>query len=101
MGLFAKKTTVGIDLGHHTIKAMQLEGTADAWKVPKLTVVPTPPEAMKDVVIVDPSLMGLVLKQMLRDHHISATAASVAAAGGSVIVRPGRVPKKAGGGFRQ
>jgi type IV pilus assembly protein PilM len=93
MGLFAKKTTVGIDFGHHSIKAMQLERTADAWKVVKIASMPTPDEAMKDGVIVDPSLMGLVLKQLLKDSHISATAAHVAVAGGSVIVRPVRIPK--------
>lgn len=101
MGLFAKKTTVGIDFGHHSIKAMQLERTADAWKVTKLASVPTPAEAMKDGVVVDPSLMGLVLKQMLKDNHISATSAHVAVAGGSVIVRPVRIPKMAEGALRK
>jgi type IV pilus assembly protein PilM len=101
MGLFAKKTTVGIDFGHHSIKAMQLERTAEAWKIVKLASVPTPAEAMKDGVVVDPSLMGLVLKQMLKDNHISATSASVAVAGGSVIVRPVRIPKMAEGALRK
>src|SRR3954468_7233852 len=95
MGLFAKKSTVGIDFGHHTIKAMQLEKAADGWKVVKYACAPTPREAMKEGVIVDASLMGLVLKQMLKEHHISATTAHIAVAGGSVIVRPVRIPKMA------
>jgi type IV pilus assembly protein PilM len=95
MGIFAKKSMVGIDFGHHTIKAMQLEKAAEGWKVTKVAAVPTPAEAMKDGVVVDASLMGLVLKQMLKDHHISATSAHIAVSGGSVIVRPVRVPKMA------
>lgn len=93
MGLFAKKTTVGIDFGHHTIKAMQLEKVADSYQITRLAVAPTPREAIKDGVIVDTSLMSLVLKQLLRDFHITATAAHIAVAGGSVVVRPVRIPK--------
>ncbi|MFI5384910.1 MAG: type IV pilus assembly protein PilM [Fimbriimonadales bacterium] len=92
MGLFANKTTVGLDFGHHTIKAIQLDKTAEGWKVTKTATVPTPREAMKDGVIVDSSLMTLVLKQLLKEHHISATTAHIAVAGGSVVVRPVRIP---------
>lgn len=93
MGLFAKKSAVGIDFGHHTIKAMQLERTADGWKVSKIATAATPREAMKDGVIIDASLMGLVLRQLLKDNHISATSAHVGVSGGSVVVRPVRIPK--------
>jgi type IV pilus assembly protein PilM len=92
MGLFATKSTVGLDFGHHSIKAMQLEKTADGWKVTKIATVPTPPEAMKDGVIVDAALMSTVLKHLLKDNHISATTAHIAVAGGSVVVRPVRIP---------
>src|SRR5579862_5509739 len=92
MGLFAKKSTVGIDFGHYSIKAMQLERSSDGWKVITVATAPTPPEAMKDGVIVDASLMTLVLKQLLKEHHISATTAHIAVAGGSVVVRPVKIP---------
>jgi type IV pilus assembly protein PilM len=95
MGLFAKKSMVGIDFGHHAIKAMQLEKSADGWNITKVATTATPHEAMKDGIIVDASLMGLVLKQMLKEHHISATSAHIAVSGGSVIVRPVRVAKMA------
>src|SRR5205809_1017172 len=95
MGLFAKKTTVGLDFGHHTIKAMQLEKTAEGWKVARYAAMPTPREAMKDGVIVDASLMSLALKQLLKENHFNATGAHIAVAGGSVVVRPVRVPQMA------
>ena len=93
MGFFAKQTTVGIDFGHHSIKALQLEKASDGWKVTKLATTLTPREAMKDGVIVDASLMGLVLKQLLKENHISATTAHIAVAGGSVVVRQVRMAK--------
>ena len=101
MGLFAKKSTVGVDFGHHTIKAIQLDKTADGWKVTKIATAPTPREAIKDGVITDPSLMGLVLRQMLKEHHISATSAHIAVSGGSVVVRPVHIPKMAEAALRK
>lgn len=101
MGLFAKKSSVGIDFGHHTIKAMQVEKTGDTWKIVKSASIATPGEAMKDGVIVDASLMILVLKQLLKENHINATSAHIAVAGGSVIVRPVRIPKMAEAALRK
>lgn len=95
MGLFSKKTNVGVDIGHHSIKVMQLEKSGDSYKVSKFATAPTPKEAIRDGVVVDPALMGLVLKQLLKESHISATSALIAVAGGSVIVRPVRIPKMA------
>ncbi|HTQ11314.1 MAG TPA: type IV pilus assembly protein PilM [Fimbriimonadaceae bacterium] len=101
MGLFAKKSTVGLDFGHHSIKAMQLEKTAEGWKVIKIASAPTPREAMKDGVIVDASLMSLVLKQLLRENHIGATTAHIAVSGGSVVVRPVKIPLMAEAALRK
>ncbi|HVT11799.1 MAG TPA: type IV pilus assembly protein PilM [Fimbriimonadaceae bacterium] len=101
MGLFAKKSAVGIDFGHHAIKVMQLERTASGWKVSKVAAAPTPREAMKDGVIIDASLMGLVLKQLLKDNHLNVTTAHIGVAGGSVVVRPIRVPKMAEAALRK
>jgi type IV pilus assembly protein PilM len=101
MGLFAKQSTVGIDFGHHSIKVMQLEKVSDGWKVVKLASAPTPREAMKDGVIVDTSLMGLVLKQLLKEQHISATSAHIAVSGGSVVVRQVRMAKMAEAALRK
>lgn len=95
MGFFTNKTSVGIDLGHHEIKLMQVEPAGEAWKVTKFVSFPTPAETIKDGVVVDASLLSLVIKQAIRDHHISATVAHIAVAGGSIVVRPVRMPKMA------
>ncbi len=93
MGLFSKQSCIGIDLGHHSIKVMQLDRSGDSWKVVKTASTLTPHEALKDGVVVEPSLLGLVLKQLLKENHFTASNAAIAVAGGSVIVRPVRMPK--------
>lgn len=95
MGLFSKKSVVGLDLGHHTMKAVQLERQGAAWKVTRTASAPTPPDAIKDGVVIDPQSVTDAIKQMLRDGHIGATAANVAIAGASVFVRTVKMPKMA------
>jgi type IV pilus assembly protein PilM len=93
MSLFAKKSYVGLDLGHHTLKAVQVEKTPAGWKVVRTVTATTPPEAIKDGVVVDAHTLGDAIRQMLRAGEINATAAHIAAAGGSVFVRPVPFPK--------
>lgn len=93
MGLFSKKSYVGIDLGHHTIKAVQIEKSGGGWKVVRSGNMPTPPDCIKDGVVVDQESAGAAIKQLLRESHIHATTANIAVAGGSVVVRAVRIPK--------
>jgi type IV pilus assembly protein PilM len=93
MSLFAKKSYVGLDLGHHAIKAVQLERSGSGFKVVRYAVVPTPQDALKDGVVIDPAVMGEAIKEALKEAHITATSALIAAAGGSVFVRPVPFPR--------
>ncbi len=93
MGLFPKKSFVGIDLGHFSIKAIQIERAGNSWKITRVGSLPTPPETIKDGVVIDTGSLGLAIKQLLKTSHISATTAHIAAAGGSVFVRPVQFPK--------
>lgn len=95
MGLFSKKSFVGIDLGHHTIKAVQIERSGGGWRVTKSGSTLTPPECIKDGVVVDHQAASTAIKQLLKDNHMSATSAHIAVAGGSVVVRAVRIPKMA------
>jgi type IV pilus assembly protein PilM len=95
MGLFSKKSVVGIDLGHHTIKAVQLERHGQDWKVTKTISCPTPVDSIKDGVVIDQQSVTFALKAMLKEGHIHATAANIAIAGASVFVRPVKMPKMA------
>lgn len=93
LSLFRRKTFVGIDLGHHTIKAVQLDRTATGWRVTRVDAEPTPPDAVKDGVVVDPDSCAFAIRHLLKKGRIGATSAIISVAGGSVVVRTVRIPK--------
>ncbi len=101
MALFSKRSFVGLDLGHYSLKAVQLEKTPGGWRVTKSATAPTPPDALKDGVVIDPQTMGNAIKAMLRDAGITATTATIAAAGGSLFVRPVPFPKMSEAALRK
>lgn len=89
---FRKKSYVGLDLGHHTIKAVQLDRTSDGWKLSRFGSIPTPEESIRDSIVVDSQIVGAAIKQLLRECEINAASAIIAVAGGSVVVRTVRIP---------
>lgn len=93
MNFFGKPTYVGVDLGSHTLKAIQMQRTGETWKVAKIATAPTPQGLIKDGVVLQPDELGEALKEMLKEHGIHATSAHIAAAGGSVFIRPIVFPK--------
>ncbi|HEY3781893.1 MAG TPA: type IV pilus assembly protein PilM [Fimbriimonadaceae bacterium] len=90
---FGKKSYVGIDLGHHTIKVVQVERSTAGWEIQRLAVAPTPADAIKESIVIDPASVGATIKQLMRDFHINATSCNIAVAGASVVVRSVRIPK--------
>lgn len=84
---FKKKSYVGIDIGHKTIKLVQAEKASVGWKITRTAVVPTPKDTVAESIINDPEMVGLTIKQALREHRFSAGAAVTSVSGGSVIVR--------------
>jgi type IV pilus assembly protein PilM len=90
---FAKSSFVGVDIGHHNIKVAQLEKTSSGFRISKFGTCSTPADAVKDGIVVDTASAGVALKQLLRESDIRASSAVVAVSGGSVVVRPARVPK--------
>ena len=52
MGLFSKKSFVGRDLGHHSLKAVQLEKSPGGWRVARVASMPPPPHALPIAVFV-------------------------------------------------
>lgn len=91
--LMRRKTYVGLDLGHHTIKAVQIEKTAGGWRVARLGCIATPADSIKESVVIDPESVASSIRQLLKDSHIGANSAFVAVAGGAVVVRNVRIPK--------
>lgn len=101
MSLFTKKTYVGLDIGHHTVRAAQVERTPSGWRVARTASMPTPSDTIRDGVVVDPTILGLAIKNLLKSAHISASGAAIAISGGTVVVRPIRLPKMAESALRK
>lgn len=91
--MFSKKSYVGLDMGHHSIKAVQIDRTSAGWKVTKVATAITPKDAVKDGVVVDPHAMSYAVKDLLRDAKMQVTAAHIGVSGGQVMVRNVRIPK--------
>ncbi|MHB8637253.1 MAG: type IV pilus assembly protein PilM, partial [Fimbriimonadaceae bacterium] len=101
MSLFTKKAYVGLDIGHHTLRAVQVERTSVGWRIAKSASAPTPVDTVRDGVVIDATLLGLAIKNLLKSAHIHATSASIAISGGTVVVRPIRLPKMAESALRK
>lgn len=91
--LFSKETTVGIDIGSSCIKAVEIEPTARGWELINAAVTPTPPDAMREGVIVNLVDVSQAIKSMLREAGIKVTGSICAISGSQVIVRQVQFPK--------
>ena len=93
--LFGKESLVGLDIGSAYLKAVQVEtqrGTP-ALRIARVAQIPTPPDAVRDGIIVDKNAVAGAIRQMLREAGIAATGAVTAVAGPTVVVRHIRLPR--------
>lgn len=93
LNILSKKSYVGLDLGARVLKVMQIERSGGGWRITRVAEGPTPPQTIKDGIVVDPEAVGMALRSILRESKIHATSAVIGAAGASVIVRSVRIPK--------
>jgi len=84
---------IGLDIGSHTIKAVQLKKTAEQIQLVSLAFLEVPPEVQEEA---DPAvrdeLLARTLKRLLKDSQINAKQVVTAVAGDSVIVRYVKMP---------
>ncbi len=92
LSIFKRQNVVGLDLGHFTFQAVELERSGDAWKVVKAGSIQTPPDTVRDGVIIDPESAAFAIKQLMREAHINASGVHIAVAGGTVVVRNVKMP---------
>jgi type IV pilus assembly protein PilM len=92
---FRKRNYIGLDIGHSAVKLAQVERTSNGWRVTKCHTLPTPPDTIRDGIIIDPPMMAATIKQLLREAGVGSCETSIAVAGGSVVVRTVRIPKMA------
>lgn len=93
LSLFPKQGCVGLDIGHNSIKAVQVERSGEGWVVQKAAEAPTPPDSVKDGVVIDQAAMTDAIRAILREGRFGVQVANIAVSGGPVLVRTVRVPK--------
>lgn len=93
MRLFPQRSNVGVDLGSHRIKVVQVDHDAGGTRVVRSASVPTPHDSIRDGLVVEVRAAAEALGDALRIGRITATHGIVAAAGSSVFVRPVPFPK--------
>ena len=95
--IFGKEKVVGVDIGSRFIKVVQAEAgrAPGTWQIVKAAVGPTPPDAVRDGIVMDQTGVAQALRALMQSENIDANAAVAAISGASVIVRHIKLPRMA------
>ena len=93
MALFKSKEVVGVDIGTHSIKVVELAWSGKSVQLQSLGVVPVPPQAIVDGAILDKGAIVESLQGLLREHKIKRRQAAIGLSGHSVIVKKISLPE--------
>jgi len=92
LSLMGKKTYVGLDLGHHSIKACMMKRTQTGWLVTNAVRVPTPVGSIREGIVMQPEEVASAIKQCLKLLGAKVNACHLSVGGTAVIVRTVRIP---------
>lgn len=105
MAVFGKfsgaNETIGIDIGSHAIKVVQIAATRNGYLLTRAGSTLTPPEAVKQGVIDDRVAVAEAIRTLLDTLGIRASLAVAAVAGPSVVVRQVQLPAMPEGQLRK
>lgn len=87
------KPVVGLDIGHHSVKMIQLEPVASGWRVVRVNQIATPQNSLRDGAIQEDEILAEALRQLVRSSKTTVSNCHISVSGGSVVVRNVRVPK--------
>ena len=90
--LYGTPNAVGIDIGSHSIKVVQVTPTRNGFALLRAGSTPTPPEAIKQGVVDDRLAVAEAVDTLLQRLGITAPWAVAAVAGPTVVVRQVRLP---------
>ena len=93
MGLFKSKEVVGVDIGTHSIKLVELRLSGKSINLQSFGIAPVPPQAIVDGAILDKGAIVECLQALLREHKIKCTQAVMGLSGHSVIVKKISLPE--------
>jgi len=101
MALFGAKSFVGVDVGSHAIKAVELAPVGSRFKVVHAGIGDTPAGSVKEGVVVDPQSLGLAIRQVIGQAGIKGGRVVSAVGGQAVIVRELKLPPMSDDELRQ
>lgn len=88
-----KQPLVGIDIGTHTIKLVQLKRAGSGYQLLNFGVMPQAPGSIADGVIRQPDMVVEAIRNLVRMEGIRTTEVVTAVSGQSVIVKKIRMPQ--------
>jgi type IV pilus assembly protein PilM len=93
MGLFKSKEVVGVDIGTHSIKVVELKLAGKAIHLQTFGIAPVPSQAIVDGAILDKGAIVESLQGLLREHKVKRKQAAMGLSGHSVIVKKISLPE--------
>ena len=87
-----KKQVIGLDVGTHSIKLVQLRNTGKEWELLNFGIMPLEPEAIVDGAIMDASSIVEAVRNLLEMEKITTRNVVTAVSGTSVIVKKIKLP---------
>jgi type IV pilus assembly protein PilM len=90
--LSGSSDTIGIDIGSHSIKIVQVGHTRGGYLLQRAGSTPTPPDAVKQGMVEDRLAVAEAIRNLLRTLGIATPAAVAAVAGPTVVVRQVKLP---------
>jgi type IV pilus assembly protein PilM len=93
MFFLRKQPLVGIDIGSHAIKLVQLKRMSKGYQLLHFGIMPLAPESIVDGVIVNAGAVVEALRNLVQMEKIKAKEVATAISGQSVIVKKIRVPQ--------
>lgn len=99
--LLAHESAVGVDIGSSSIKLVHAEPTKEGVRISHIAMCPTPPESVKEGVVVDVPGVAAAIQFAMRSAGIKTSSAVTAIAGPGVVVRNVQVPLMAEQVFRK
>ncbi len=92
-GFLNKRGLIGLDIGNHSIKAVQLKGKGDKLRLGNLAMLEIPPEVQEEAdSAVKNELLAETIKKLIKENDLGTKNVVTAISGDSVIVRYVKLP---------
>ena len=93
MGLSKNSQLVGIDVGSHSIKIVQLLQKKNHFELVNVGLIRLPENTFEDGMTENPNLVSEVVKQLISSEKIKTKFAVISVSGESVVIKKINVPK--------